>query len=580
MCGIIFIKSKKKIGKNNIQRSILDIISRGPNYQKKYYSKKKKTFFLNSVLQITGSERSKYFRISKKKKIILAFNGQIYNFKTLSIKFLAKNYTNDTDFLLDFLDKYSFKFVLKNLNGMFSILVLNLKKDEVYIANDPQGEKRLFYYRNNQDLIISSTPVSILKYLKDYKHKLNIKSFNDYFCTRHFVNYKNFSFYDINILEPGKFAKINLKNFKIRKFYFDNPINWINKNQYLKINKLKKNEYIKNLNKLLLDTIKNISSTLKTGCTISAGIDSSLSSSLLEKIKDKVIFLCLQFPKKDPISAKIANFKKYFRNKIYIKKVSLNNHKFIFEKIYKNYLMPFFTHDFVARYITGMFFKNKKVKIFYVSDAADELFGGYEKYKNIINNPISPYSYVSNHSSQRKNYQNFFLKVEKKYNFIKNKNERKIMTSLFLDYFYQSVSVTNLSNDLIGSSFGLEVRNIFSKKEVIKFAINTPISKKFYLNSKFELKPSLKSIFEIYMSKKLIFKKQGLSGYPNEMSILADKDKIDNLKKYFSINKFELDKKAYDWKILNIYFYFKYLNMKKINYDLYPSNFRDLIKSF
>jgi asparagine synthetase B (glutamine-hydrolysing) len=83
MCGTIFINSKKKLDSNNIRRSILDIISRGPNYQKKYYSKNKKTFLLNSVLQITGYEKIKNFRLSNKKKFLLSFNGQIYNFKML-----------------------------------------------------------------------------------------------------------------------------------------------------------------------------------------------------------------------------------------------------------------------------------------------------------------------------------------------------------------------------------------------------------------------------------------------------------------------------------------------------------------
>ena len=580
MCGIIFIKSKNTIDQKKIKNSISDIIARGPDYQKKYVSKDKKIFLLNSVLQITGEEREKKFKITNNKKIILAFNGQIYNFKILGRKYLSKDYKNDTEFLIDFIDKYSLKNALKKIDGMFSILIYDKNQNKIIIANDPQGEKRIFYYKDKNELIISSTPFSILKYLKNKNFLLNFQEFKNYFCTRHFINFKKFSFFNINILNPGKIAEVNLNNFSVKTYFFENPLNWIREEKYLKYNEMSKNKFLEKIRNLFQETATNICSNLKTGCTISAGIDSSLSAGFLNNIKKQIVYLCLQFGQKDKIALKIQNFQKYLEKKIYVKNILINKHKITLKKIYLKYLMPFFTHDYVARYETANFFNKKKVKVYFVSDCADELFGGYSLYKKLKNNPISPYSNVHELSSQKKEYNNFFKKVEKKYNFIKDDKKRKIMTSLFLDYFYQSVSVTNLSNDLIGSSFGLEVRNIFSRKKIIQCAINIPLSKKFYLNNKFELKPILKSLFKNFFSKKLIYKKQGLSGYPNEMVKYADSKKLILLSKYFPYKIYGLKKHAYDWKILNLYFYFKYLNEKKINYYLKPNSFLELIRSF
>ena len=68
-------------------------------------------------------------------------------------------------------------------------------------------------------------------------------------------------------------------------------------------------------------------------------------------------------------------------------------------------------------------------------------------------------------------------------------------------------------------SHGVEVRNIFLNKNIIKFCLNLPIKYKINLNEKNEImvcKPLLKKLFIRKFSKNLLFKKQGFSGFPNE----------------------------------------------------------------
>ena len=57
-----------------------------------------------------------------------------------------------------------------------------------------------------------------------------------------------------------------------------------------------------------------------------------------------------------------------------------------------------------------------------------------------------------------------------------------MQTSFFLDYFIQSVYVGNIGTDIMCSYNGIEPRNIFIKKNVIKFALNLPV--KYKINSK------------------------------------------------------------------------------------------------
>ena len=89
----------------------------------------------------------------------------------------------------------------------------------------------------------------------------------------------------------------------------------------------------------------------------------------------------------------------------------------------------------------------------------------------------------------------------------------------------------------------------------MKNIINLPAKYKINKDNKnlLQLKPLLKKIFLRYYSKDLIFKKQGFSGYPNELkSTLKDKKflsikKLNILKKI----KFKNDKKL-EWKLINL----------------------------
>ena len=69
-------------------------------------------------------------------------------------------------------------------------------------------------------------------------------------------------------------------------------------------------------------------------------------------------------------------------------------------------------------------------------------------------------------------------------------------------------------------SYSIEPRSIFLRKSIMKFALNLPIRFKIDTskNSKLRSKILLKKLFIKYFSKKLIFKKQGFSGFPNEMA--------------------------------------------------------------
>ena len=384
----------------------------------------------------------------------------------------------------------------------------------------------------------------------------------DYFNTRHFMFYKKTVFKNIFVTEPGKIYEFNLKNFKLNEKFYDNPINWINEKSYKSFDKSNEEKIKSKLKAHMKNNAKLMISKHKFGNIFSGGIDSSLQTALINNYKKPNVISVLNFLNKDKITKNIFKFNKYINFKI--DRLNINKKKFIknFKTCYDITGFPFLTHDFIGKYIISKYFRSKKCKVFFGADGVDELFGGYEIYKKTnwknIPNP-SPYTAFNSNIDTQNNISNninrLWNKIYKKYSFIKNKKERSMQTSFFLDYFVQSVYVGNIGTDIMCSYNGVEPRNIFIKKNIIKFAINLPI--RFKINNKtqrnLQLKNIIKKIFLDFFPNELIFKKQGFSGFPNEAKhkLLKNYDNINKiLNQNFKFNSHE--NRAKEWKKINL----------------------------
>jgi len=575
MCGIFLVHAKKEsLSLSRCIKSSIKIKDRGPDKLLKKYFKKKNLFMSNSILSITGSnKKNSSIYQSQNKKNYLIYNGEIYNWLKLREreKKLSKC-INDSDLLINLHQNYKHIEVPKKLNGMFAYCIFDLKKNKLIFCSDTQGEKKIFYYNDDKFFILSSNISSIITFVKQ---ELNKNAIKNYLYTRHFLFLKETIYKKINIIAPGYLYTFDLDRKILSQIFFDNPINWINKNKYLRLSNKKEDEVINNLYKKFKKTLSYMIPNKKFASIFSGGIDSSLQTMLIKEIKEPDIIATLHHEKKDPITRKITIFEKYVKQKIYKIIVNKKTYSNLLKKCFQITKFPLLTHDFVGKYQISNFFKKKKCKVFFAADGADELFGGYKVYsklnwKKSITDVISPYT--QNISTDKRNKQKILInqfrdKVYKKYYFIRNKTERSMQTTLFLDYFIQSIYVGNIGTDIMCSANGIEPRNIYIQKEIIKEAINLPMKYKINIKAKDKkmiLKPILKKIFIKYFPESFLFEKQGFSGFPNESGSVTKFAINKNLAKFFN-KHINILNKANQWKLLNLNYF---LNFCKIKFSL------------
>lgn len=82
------------------------------------------------------------------RRLGIAFNGEIYNFKSLRNHLQKLGYTFfstfDTEVLLHLFCEYGLD-MLPKLNGIYALAVYDTSNNNTYIARDPFGVKPLYY---------------------------------------------------------------------------------------------------------------------------------------------------------------------------------------------------------------------------------------------------------------------------------------------------------------------------------------------------------------------------------------------------------------------------------------------------
>lgn len=598
MCGIFVAFSKKgtELSEKRCISASKEIYNRGPDFFKYSFLRNRTLYMSNTILSITGKPTTnKEVSFSKNKNFYISFNGEIYNYKNLCKEYLPQKnfYQNltDTEVLTDLYEKKNSNLIPKLLNGMFAYVIYDKSKDKLSIVNDVQGEKNLYYFQDNNVLLISSTINAILKFVKNYKIEIN--PIENYFLTRHYMPNTETCFKGVKTFNNGHIFDYNLFNNSHQSHVYETPYDWISEKKYNEFDKMKENDLINFFDSQLNKQAKLMIPKIKYGSIVSGGIDSTLQAAIINQYKDLDEKLVIDHEKKDRIMKHIYKFNPYFKKDI--TKIKLNKNKYIklANQCYQIISSPMQTHDLPARLEISNFFKKKNCKVFFSADGCDELFGGQQVYYNIFKKKYdyklnkSPYSSLIDlrnvFNSEKTNYYKKYLdntwsKSLLRYDFINSKKDKNIQSSLFSDYFVQSINVANRSNDLISCSNSVEPRNIFISKNILKIIINLPLKYKLnYKEKKMHLRQKfiLKKIFSKYFNEKLIYPKEGFSGFPNSLkrksnnyyltkkSIKVDKKiLLKNINKYYDLKNLKRD---VEWKLINTEkFLHNYLS-KKVN---------------
>ena len=146
---------------------------RGPDYCG--IVEQKELFFAHQRLSITDLHARSHQPLAHQ-EILLAFNGEIYNFKELreELEFNFKT-QSDSEVIIAAYLKWGVDFV-KHLRGMFAIALLD--GERLYLFRDRLGKKPLFFMQNHEAFHFASEIKALTPFLK--KVKMNRDALQSY----------------------------------------------------------------------------------------------------------------------------------------------------------------------------------------------------------------------------------------------------------------------------------------------------------------------------------------------------------------------------------------------------------------
>ena len=225
----------------------------------------------NQVSEITTSECQRYISI---------LYGVIYNSKELKKEHSINNNFNDCQFFSE-LWKRSKQDSLKLIEGAFAAIIWDKKEKEVTLIRDSFGVKQL-YYTKNRDSLIFSTSIKAMLSSGIISNEISTEGLIEYLRYQT-VQTPNTILKEVYSVPPATFISYKIgADIKIGKYWNIEPSK--NKGKY-NIEQVKGK-----IRDIIQNSVKTISESSEIDSSfLSGGIDSTLTASLLSEIKKQPI---------------------------------------------------------------------------------------------------------------------------------------------------------------------------------------------------------------------------------------------------------------------------------------------------
>lgn len=330
------------------------------------------------------SESAHQPMVDRKKRYVIAYNGEVYNFNDLKNTLLAQGHeffsNSDTEVVLESFKAEGIRSFSK-LNGMFAFSLLDRASNKLFIVRDRFGIKPLHYYENNRGLFFASEIKSILS-LVDEPIGINRKVLSEWSYYGSALGAR--TFYDgVKKLLPGHYLEIDLKTLEVNCHSYWLPESLPSRSVRQSGGLPKVIDNIKILLKKAVE--RQLVGDVPIAIFLSGGIDSSAITAFAAQQyggKLKTYSVGFNFGKgvdELPKAKKVSERFGTDHHELIISEYDLAS---IVELLVHHHDSPFSDAANIPLYLLGQQVKGK-VKVVLQGDGGDELFAGYQRYQTL-----------------------------------------------------------------------------------------------------------------------------------------------------------------------------------------------------
>ncbi len=370
MCGFVGFANKID-NSNKVLCDMLDAIKhRGPDAEGTYIDDDIALGHRRlSIIDVSDTGNQPLYSEDGTK--VLVFNGEIYNYMDIRNELISKGYKfrtkTDSEVLIHGYTEYG-KDLLSKLRGMFSFVIWDKTKKELFGVRDFFGIKPLYYYKNGSDFMFGSEIKSFLRH-PAFKKELNEAALENYLTFQYSVSDETF-FKNVYKLPPAHYFLYKDGNLEIKR-YWDVHFNEDEKPDL--------DEWVNKISDVFHDSVAaHKIADVEVGSFLSSGVDSSYVACIADV--DKTFTVGFDNGSRYNEIDWAKGFSKAIGKKNYSKVISDTEYWDNLKMIQYHMDEPLADPSAIALYFVCNTAHNHNLKVCLSGEGADELFGGYNVY--------------------------------------------------------------------------------------------------------------------------------------------------------------------------------------------------------
>lgn len=328
-----------------------------------------------SIIDIAGGHQP---FVSDDGAIVVVQNGEIFNHVELSAELAGTPYAcrthSDTEVLLRLYERDGIDFI-DRLNGMFAIAIYDAREDATYLIRDRVGVKPLYVAENGSRILFASEIKSIFA-ASDRAADIDGEAIS-HFLTFNYVPPPYTMYRGIRHLMPGHVMKITRASTSERR--------WWDLSRIAPENDRSEADWIEEFNAILEDAVRiRMRADVPFGAFLSGGVDSSTVVGLMAKHSASPIkTFCIGFddPRYDEAPFAQAAADRFGTDHV-MERVSPDTLG-LWPLATWHCDQPHGDVSFLPTYRVSEL-ASRHVKVVLTGDGGDELFAGYDKYRDFF----------------------------------------------------------------------------------------------------------------------------------------------------------------------------------------------------
>ncbi len=386
ICGIVYFDPHRKVSDQEIRLLNDAQIHRGPDDEG--YFLRDNVSLGHRRLSIIDLEKGHQPLFNEDRSVVTILNGEIYNFQEIrdELKNCGHGFVTETDteILVHGYEEWGLEGLLKRCNGMFAFCLYDLNLEQLFLVRDRLGKKPL-YYALQKDRLIFASEIRGLVTGKFVEKEINPIALNHY-VRLHYSFGEESLIQGIKRVLPGHTLTLD---WRLRKV--DSTRYWILGKSRTDTSPFP--ELCERLRSLLDDSVRlRRIADVPVGTFLSGGLDSTLVTGLLAQRVQPLDTFSIGFEESgfdESSESALASFH-----------YGTNHHPFVltakrFAELIQEVMgrvdEPVADAACIPTYWLSREAR-KTVTVVLTGEGADELFAGYDYYREISPGPLPSFS--------------------------------------------------------------------------------------------------------------------------------------------------------------------------------------------